>query len=49
MNKDRNEFAIGLKQNENFRSITKGESYPRFVNAYDQIDMMGTKLIGNRN
>jgi predicted metal-dependent peptidase len=38
MNKDRNEFAIGLKQDENFRSMTKlGESNTRFVDAYDQI------------
>ena len=37
-NQNRNEFAIGLEKDENFRTITKvGESYTRFVDAYDQI------------
>jgi hypothetical protein len=37
-NKDRNEFAIGLKEDENFRARTKvGEFYTRFVDAFDQI------------
>ena len=37
-NQNRNEFAIGLEIDENFRAITKvGESYTRFVDAYDQI------------
>ena len=37
-NQNRNEFAIGLEKDENFRAITKvGESYTRFVDAYDQI------------
>src|SRR5215510_16302469 len=37
-NQNRNEFAIGLERDENFRTITKvGESYTRFVDAYDQI------------
>jgi hypothetical protein len=37
-NKDRNEFAIGLKEDKNFRAITKvGEFYTRFVDAFDQI------------
>ena len=37
-NKDRNEFAIGLKEDKNFRAITKvGELYTRFVDAFDQI------------
>ena len=37
-NKDRNEFAIGLKEDENFRAMTKvGEFYTRFVDAFDQI------------
>ena len=37
-NKDRNEFAIGLKEDENFRAITKeGEFYTRFVDAFNQI------------
>jgi hypothetical protein len=36
-NQNRNEFAIGLEKDENFRAITKiGESYTRFVDAYDQ-------------
>ena len=37
-NQNRNEFAIGLEKDEKFRAITKiGESYTRFVDAYDQI------------
>lgn len=37
-NKDRNEFAIGLKKDENFRAMTKeGEFYTRFVDAFDKI------------
>ena len=37
-NEDRNEFAIGLKQDESFRLVTKaGESYTRFVDAYNLI------------
>ena len=37
-NQNRNEFAIGLEKDENFRAITKvGQSYTRFVDAYDQI------------
>jgi len=37
-NEDRNEFAIGLMQDESFTSVTKvGESYTRFVDAYDMM------------
>ena len=37
-NKDRNEFAIGLKDDENFKAMTKeGEFYTRFVDSFDQI------------
>ena len=37
-NKDRNEFASGLKQDESFRAMTKvGEFYTKFVDVYDQI------------
>ncbi|MFZ0326321.1 MAG: hypothetical protein WBP64_21220 [Nitrososphaeraceae archaeon] len=37
-NQNRNEFAIGLEKDENFMAITKvGDSYTRFVDAYDQI------------
>ena len=37
-NKDKNEFAIGLKEDENFRAMTKeGEFYTRFVDAFNQI------------
>ena len=37
-NQNRNEFAIGLEKDENFRVITRiGDSYTRFVDAYDQI------------
>ena len=34
----RNEFAIGLKEDANFRAMTKvGEFYTRFVDAFDEI------------
>ena len=34
----KNEFAIGLKEDENFRAMTKvGEFYTRFVDAFDEI------------
>jgi hypothetical protein len=37
-NKDKNEFAIGLKHDEHFRAITKvGEFYTRFVDVFDQV------------
>ena len=37
-NQDKNEFAIGLKEDENFRAMTKvGEFYTRFVDVFDQI------------
>jgi len=37
-NKDRNEFAIGLKEDENFRAMTKlGEPYTRFVDVFDEM------------
>ena len=37
-NKDKNEFAIGLKEDENFRAMTKvGELYTKFVDAFEQI------------
>jgi hypothetical protein len=37
-NKDRNEFAIGLKEDENFRAKTKvDEFYTRFVDAFDEM------------
>jgi predicted metal-dependent peptidase len=37
-NQDRNEFAIGLKEDKNFRAMTKiGETYTRFVDAFYQI------------
>jgi len=36
----RNEFAIGLKEDENFRAMTKvGEFYTRFVDAFDEMGM----------
>jgi hypothetical protein len=39
-NKDRNEFAIGLKEDENFRAITKvDEFYTRFVDVFDEIEV----------
>ena len=37
-NKDKNEFAIGLKEDENFRAMTKlGEFYTRFVDMLDEM------------
>ena len=34
----RNEFAIGLKEDENFRAITKvDEFYTRFVDVFDEM------------
>jgi hypothetical protein len=34
----KNEFAIGLKEDENFRAITKvGEFYTRFVDVFDEV------------
>jgi len=37
-NEGRNEFAIGLKEDENFRAITKvDEGYTRFVDVFDEI------------
>jgi hypothetical protein len=37
-NKDKNEFAIGLKDDEHFRAMTKvGEFYTRFVDAFDRV------------
>ena len=39
-NEGRNEFAIGLKEDENFRAMTKmGEFYTRFVDAFDEIEV----------
>ena len=36
-NKDKNELAIGLKEDENFRAMTKeGEFYTRFVDVFDK-------------
>ena len=43
-NKDRNEFAIGLKEDENFRAMTKlGEFYTRFVDAFDELEVVEGK------
>ena len=37
-NKDKNEFAIGLKDDEHFRAMTKmDEFYTRFVDVFDQV------------
>ena len=45
-NKDRNEFAIRLNEVENFRAMTKlGESYTRFVDAFDEIAVMDEREI----
>jgi hypothetical protein len=35
-NKDKNEFAIGLKEDETFRAVTKvGGSYTKFVDVFE--------------
>lgn len=35
-NRDKNEFAIGLKEDETFRAVTKvGDFYTRFVDAFE--------------
>jgi|SRR5829696_2598959 len=45
-NKDRNEFAIGLKEDETFRAMTKlGEFYTRFVEAFDEMIAVDEKEI----
>src|SRR5919197_95005 len=37
-NEGKNEFAIGLKEDENFRAMTKvDEFYTRFVDAFDEM------------
>jgi hypothetical protein len=37
-NLNRNEFAIGIKGDMQFRAVTKvGEAYTRFVDAFDKI------------
>lgn len=42
----RNEFAIGLKEDENFRAMTKlGEFYTRFVDAFDEMVVVDEKEI----
>jgi hypothetical protein len=44
-NEGRNEFAIGLKEDENFRAITKvDEFYTRFVDVFDEIVVDEKKL-----
>jgi hypothetical protein len=49
----RNEFAIGLKEDANFRAMTKvDEFYTRFVDAFDEIftevDLTGWNEAGER-
>ena len=45
-NNDRNEFAIELKEDENFRTMTKlGEFYTRFVDAFDEMIAVDEKEI----
>ena len=45
-NKDRNEFAIRIKEDENFREITKlGESYTRLVDTFDEMIVVDEKEI----
>jgi hypothetical protein len=43
-NKDKNEFAIGLKEDEAFRAVTKvGDSYTRFVDAFENTLITNTE------
>ncbi|MDQ4056982.1 MAG: hypothetical protein M3156_06145 [Thermoproteota archaeon] len=45
-NKDKNEFAIGLKEDENFRAMTKvGDSYTRFVDAFNEVIVVDEREI----
>jgi hypothetical protein len=40
----RNEFAIGLKEDENFRAMTKvDEFYTRFVDVFDEMGEVDEK------
>jgi hypothetical protein len=44
-NKDRNEFVIGLKEDENFRAMTKiGEFYISFVDTFDEMVLDEKKI-----
>jgi hypothetical protein len=44
-NEGRNEFAIGLKEDENFRAMTKvDESCTRFVDVFDEIVEDGKEI-----
>ena len=48
-NEERNEFAIGLKEDENFRAMTKvDEFYTRFVDAFDEILVDENKVDWNQ-
>jgi hypothetical protein len=48
-NKDKNEFAIGLKDDEHFRAMTKvGEFYTRFVDVFDQVLNDGNEVHWNQ-
>lgn len=39
-NEARNEFAIGLKEDENFRAMTKMDDlYTRFVDVFDEMEV----------
>jgi hypothetical protein len=45
-NEARNEFAIGLKEDENFRAMTKvDEFYTRFVDAFDEIGVDEKEIV----
>jgi len=40
-NKEKNEFAIGLEEDETFRAVTKvGDFYTRFVDAFENTLLM---------
>jgi hypothetical protein len=50
LNKDGNDYTIGLMQDENLRSMTKvDETHTRFVDEFNQSVNDETKLVGNRN
>ena len=39
-NENKNEFAIGLKEDETFRAVTKiGDFYTRFVDAFENTQL----------
>ena len=47
-NENKNEFAIGLKEDETFRAVTKvGDHYTRFVDAFENTLLTNTENTEN--